>query len=79
MGFQFPLPAPSNLLIWNMLQGREVLEENPSGYKYSTLRIQPIFNCLPYSTYGSGTAIYMHRHLYIDGPNIRLFYGMRGG
>jgi hypothetical protein len=72
MGVRFPLPAPSNLFICNMLQGREVLEENPSG-QIRTLRIQPIFNCLPYSKYGSGTAIYMHCHLYIDCPNIPLF------
>jgi len=31
MGVRFPLPAPSNLFVCNMLQGREVSEAGPSS------------------------------------------------
>ena len=64
MGVRFPLPAPSNLFVCNMLQGRE-LSEAILRYKYGTLRIQFIFNTLRFSKYGLGAAIYIYLCPYI--------------
>ena len=65
VGVRPPLPAPSNLFVCNMLQGREVSEAIPR-YKYGTLRIQFIFNTLRFSKCWLG-----RRHRYIDCPYIR--------
>jgi hypothetical protein len=59
MGVRFPLPAPSNLFICNMLQGGKCWKRIPPvQIRYTAY--PSYFNCLPYSNYGSGTAIYMH-------------------
>ena len=73
MGVRFPLPAPSNLFICNMLQGREVLEENPCGT--NTVHSYPAY----FQSFTVSELWFGHCHLnalppiYIDCPNIRLF------
>ena len=46
MGVRFPLPAPSNLFICNVLQGQEVLKARVLRYKYGTERIHFIIRYL---------------------------------
>jgi len=56
MGVRFPLPAPSNLFVSNMLQGREVSEANPPvQIRYTAHPIY--FQWFTVSKYDFGVAI----------------------
>jgi hypothetical protein len=65
MGVRFPLPAPSNLFVYNMLQGREVSEADPP--------VQMRYTAHPiYFQYLMVFEVWLGRsHLYIDCPYIR--------
>jgi hypothetical protein len=65
MGVRFPLPAPSNLFVCNMLQGREVSEADPP--------VQIRYTAHPiYFQYLTVFEVWLGRsHLYIDCPYIR--------
>ncbi len=66
MGVRFPLPAPSNLFVCNMLQGREVPEGDPLRYKYQYTEHPAYFQYFTVFEVWLGGS-----HLYIDCPYIR--------
>ena|SRR5438552_3416317 len=65
MGVRFPLPAPPNLFVCNMLQGREEPEADPSGT--NTVHCASSRFSIVYGFRNMAR----DSHLYIDCPRVR--------
>jgi hypothetical protein len=78
VGVRPPLPAPSNLFICNMLQGREVLEENPSSTNTYTAYLAYFQLFTVFEMWFGNCHLHALRSIYRL-PQHTFVYGVRGG